>query len=57
MLTSSFPPPGPVVQNVKETKLAASRQTANTPAGTRQPLTHYHSLFSELLSWNNPRTL
>ncbi|CAK7220232.1 hypothetical protein SBRCBS47491_004118 [Sporothrix bragantina] len=24
-------------------------------ASTQQPLTHYHSLFSDLLSWNNPR--
>jgi len=36
--------------------LAASRQTPATPAATGQPLTHYHSFFSELLSWNNPRT-
>lgn len=37
--------------------LAASRRTPATPAATGQPLTHYHSFFSELLSWKNPRTL
>lgn len=36
-------------------KLAASRTTPTQPAATGQPLTHYHSFFSELLSWNNPR--
>ena len=36
--------------------LAASRRTPVTPAATGQPLTHYHSFFSELLSWKNPRT-
>ncbi|KAL8384514.1 hypothetical protein RB599_006715 [Gaeumannomyces hyphopodioides] len=55
---------GPVAQNVKDqsaktsaefSKLAASRQTPTNPAATGQPLTHYHSFFSELLSWNNPR--
>ncbi|KAK0714870.1 Reticulon-domain-containing protein [Lasiosphaeris hirsuta] len=55
---------GPVAQNVKDqsiktttelTKLAASRTTPPIPAATGQPLTHYHSFFSELLSWNNPR--
>lgn len=55
---------GPVAQNVKEqhakataefSNLAAARQTPSTPAATGQPLTHYHSFFSELLSWNNPR--
>jgi hypothetical protein len=35
--------------------LAASRTTPTTPAATGQPLTHYHSFFSNLLSWNNPR--
>lgn len=35
--------------------LANARQTPSTPAATGQPLTHYHSFFSELLSWNNPR--
>ncbi|KAH6659694.1 Reticulon-domain-containing protein [Truncatella angustata] len=55
---------GPVAQNVKDqsakttdefSTLAASRQTPSNPAATGQPLTHYHSFFSELLSWNNPR--
>ncbi|TLD24137.1 hypothetical protein PspLS_06846 [Pyricularia sp. CBS 133598] len=55
---------GPVAQNVKDqsaktsaelNNLAASRQTPTQPAATGQPLTHYHSFFSELLSWNNPR--
>ncbi|KAK2072338.1 hypothetical protein P8C59_006697 [Phyllachora maydis] len=55
---------GPVAQNVKDqhaktsaefSNLAAARQTPNNPAATGQPLTHYHSFFSELLSWNNPR--
>lgn len=55
---------GPVAQNVKNesaktatefNNLAASRQTPSKPAATGQPLTHYHSFFSELLSWNNPR--
>ena len=57
-------PPGPVAQNVKDqhqktanefSNLAAARQTPANPAATGQPLTHYHSFFSELLSWNNPR--
>lgn len=55
---------GPVAQNVKEhtakasselSNLAASRKTPETRAATGQPLTHYHSFFNELLSWNNPR--
>ncbi|KAG6003057.1 hypothetical protein E4U21_002410 [Claviceps maximensis] len=55
---------GPVAQNVKEqqlktqdefSNLAASRRTPVNPAATGQPLTHYHSFFSELLSWKNPR--
>lgn len=55
---------GPVAQNVYDhtqkasnelSNLAASRRTPATPAATGQPLTHYHSFFSELLSWNNPR--
>ncbi|KAF7557217.1 hypothetical protein G7046_g6084 [Stylonectria norvegica] len=55
---------GPVAQNVKDqtevtsnelSNLAASRRTPATPAVTGQPLTHYHSFFSELLSWKNPR--
>ncbi|KAI5463280.1 Reticulon-domain-containing protein [Mariannaea sp. PMI_226] len=35
--------------------LAAARRTPSRPAATGQPLTHYHSFFHELLSWNNPR--
>ncbi|KHN98178.1 cell lysis protein-like protein [Metarhizium album ARSEF 1941] len=55
---------GPIARNVKDqnaktqaefSNLAASRKTPSTPAATGQPLTHYHSLFSELLSWKNPR--
>ncbi|KAK8042659.1 Reticulon-domain-containing protein [Apiospora phragmitis] len=55
---------GPVAQNVKDqsakttselSNLAAARQMPSQPAATGQPLTHYHSFFSELLSWNNPR--
>ncbi|KAI0158969.1 Reticulon-domain-containing protein [Pestalotiopsis sp. NC0098] len=55
---------GPVAQNVRDQSaktssefgnLAAARQTPSQPAATGQPLTHYHSFFSELLSWNNPR--
>lgn len=55
---------GPVADKVREqhqktsdelSNLYASRQTPNNPTATGQPLTHYHSFFSELLSWNNPR--
>ncbi|TVY68793.1 Reticulon-like protein, partial [Lachnellula suecica] len=55
---------GPVVENVKDqhaktqaefSNLAASRTTPATPAATGQQLTHYHSFFSNLLSWENPR--
>ncbi|KAM5348251.1 hypothetical protein ACJ41O_008075 [Fusarium nematophilum] len=55
---------GPVAQNVYDhtqkasnelSNLAAARRTPSTTAATGQPLTHYHSFFSELLSWNNPR--
>ncbi len=35
--------------------LAAAKQTPNTQAATGQNLTHYHSLFYNLLSWENPR--
>lgn len=53
-----------MAQNVKDqsakassefNNLAASRKTPANPAATGQPLTHYHSFFSELLSWKNPR--
>ncbi|KAI8635208.1 Reticulon-domain-containing protein [Xylariaceae sp. FL1651] len=55
---------GPVAANMKDqtakagaefSNLANARQTPARPAATGQPLTHYHSFFSELLSWNNPR--
>lgn len=55
---------GPVAQNVMAqsavtneelSRLAASRRTPPHQTATGQPLTHYHSFFSELLSWDNPR--
>ncbi|KAK4462263.1 Reticulon-domain-containing protein [Cladorrhinum samala] len=55
---------GPVAQNVKDQSakttaefndLANSRQTPDYKAATGQPLTPYHSLFTQLLSWKNPR--
>lgn len=55
---------GPVAANMKDqtaktsaefSNLADARRTPSRPAATGQPLTHYHSFFSELLSWNNPR--
>lgn len=55
---------GPVAQNVKAeaaktsdefSNLSAQRVTPAQPAATGQKLTHYHSFFSSLLSWNNPR--
>lgn len=55
---------GPVAQNVMDqsakasaelSNLAAARHPPNYTAATGQPLTHYHSFFSELLSWRNPR--
>ncbi|KAL2167028.1 hypothetical protein VTG60DRAFT_1864 [Thermothelomyces hinnuleus] len=55
---------GPVAQNVMDqsskasaelSNLAASRHTPSYTAATGQHLTHYHSFFSELLSWRNPR--
>ncbi|KAG9235146.1 Reticulon-domain-containing protein [Amylocarpus encephaloides] len=55
---------GPVAENVKDqhaktqaefSNLAASRTTPATLAATGQQLTHYHSFFASLLSWNNPR--
>lgn len=53
-----------MVENVKDqhvktkaelSNLAGSRTTPLTPAATGQQLTHYHSFFSSLLSWQNPR--
>ncbi|SMY19078.1 unnamed protein product [Zymoseptoria tritici ST99CH_1A5] len=35
--------------------LAASRQTPQTQTANGQELTHYHSFFYNLLSWENPR--
>lgn len=35
--------------------LAASRQTPQNQTATGQNLTHYHSFFYNLLSWENPR--
>jgi len=55
---------GPVAENVKDqsaktqaefSKLAGARTTPANPAATGQQLTHYHSFFSSLLSWNSPR--
>lgn len=55
---------GPVADNVRDqhaktqaefSNLANSRQTPTTRAATGQQLTHYHSFFSSLLSWDNPR--
>ena len=53
-----------MVENVKDqhvkTKaeiqnIAASRTTPVTTTATNQQLTHYHSFFQSLLSWQNPR--
>ncbi|XMA16431.1 hypothetical protein WAI453_009222 [Rhynchosporium graminicola] len=55
---------GPVAENIKDqtaktssefSNLAATRTTPATPAATGQQLTHYHSFFSSLLSWEHPR--
>lgn len=35
--------------------LADSRTVPEQSAATGQPLTHYHSFFYNLLSWENPR--
>lgn len=42
--------------NAELSKLAAARRTPPYRTATGQPLTHYHSFFQELLSWNNPST-
>ncbi|KAL8702715.1 MAG: hypothetical protein Q9201_004115 [Fulgogasparrea decipioides] len=56
--------PGPVAENVKNQtamassefrNLADSRTAPNKSTATGQPLTHYHSFFYNLLSWENPR--
>ncbi|KAK5126018.1 hypothetical protein LTR85_011373 [Meristemomyces frigidus] len=55
---------GPVVEKARNEayqtqsefgNLAAARQTPSTKTATGQELTHYHSLFYSLLSWENPR--
>lgn len=55
---------GPVAENVKQqgaktqadfSNLAATRTSKRTRAATGQPLTHYHSFFHSLLSWEHPR--
>ncbi|MCJ1312380.1 hypothetical protein MMC25_006054 [Agyrium rufum] len=55
---------GPVAENVKDQhakttaefrSLADSRTVPDQSAATGQPLTHYHSFFYNLLSWENPR--
>ncbi|KAA8571830.1 hypothetical protein EYC84_001795 [Monilinia fructicola] len=55
---------GPVADNVRDqhaktqaefSNLANSRAPPAKPAATGQQLTHYHSFFSSLLSWDNPR--
>ncbi|MCJ1390399.1 hypothetical protein MMC18_003258 [Xylographa bjoerkii] len=54
----------PVAESVKDqsakttsefSNLANARTTPDTKAATGQPLTHYHSFFYNLLSWENPR--
>ncbi|TKA61659.1 hypothetical protein B0A49_10126 [Cryomyces minteri] len=55
---------GPVAQNIKDeagktqsefSNLASARKTPDQKAATGQELTHYHSMFYSLLSWENPR--
>ncbi|KAM0798004.1 Reticulon-domain-containing protein [Usnea florida] len=55
---------GPVADHVKDQhakttsefrNLADSRTTPEQSTATGQPLTHYHSFFYNLLSWENPR--
>ncbi|KAH9845746.1 Reticulon [Teratosphaeria destructans] len=55
---------GPVAQKTREQlnqtgnefgNLANSRTTPSTQTATGQDLTHYHSFFYNLLSWENPR--
>ncbi|MCJ1359078.1 MAG: hypothetical protein MMC33_009078 [Icmadophila ericetorum] len=54
----------PVGESVKQqsaktstefSNLSNSRTTPSQPAATGQPLTHYHSFFYQLLSWEEPR--
>ncbi|KAF2233081.1 hypothetical protein EV356DRAFT_214286 [Viridothelium virens] len=55
---------GPVADNVRNqaaktsndfNNLASARRTPDSQTVNGQPLTHYHSLFYSLLSWENPR--
>ncbi|KFY81997.1 hypothetical protein V500_10918 [Pseudogymnoascus sp. VKM F-4518 (FW-2643)] len=55
---------GPVAENVKAeatktsaelSALSATRQTPASRTATGQNLTHYHSFFGSLFSWENPR--
>ncbi|KAF7944670.1 uncharacterized protein EAE97_005303 [Botrytis byssoidea] len=55
---------GPMADNVRDqhqktqaefSNLASSRTTPTTQTATGQQLTHYHSFFYNLLSWENPR--
>lgn len=55
---------GPLAASLKDqsaktsnefSNLAASRTTPGNPTATGQQLTHYHSFFGSLLSWNSPR--
>ncbi len=68
ILTASFAGVTPHIQNAYEnaseqsaatsaemSNLAAARHPPNYRAATGQQLTNYHSFFSELLSWRNPR--
>lgn len=58
------PATGPVAQKAKEeanktseqfANVANSRQVPDQTTATGQPLTQYHSLFFNVLSWQNPR--
>ncbi|KAF4554291.1 Reticulon-like protein [Elsinoe fawcettii] len=55
---------GPVAQKAREEanktsnefgNVAASRRVPDERTATGQPLTHYHSMFYNILSWENPR--
>ncbi|KAL9055927.1 MAG: hypothetical protein Q9162_003223 [Coniocarpon cinnabarinum] len=55
---------GPMAQGAKDQmaktssefqNVADSRVTPSKPAATGQQLTHYHSMFYNILSWQNPR--
>lgn len=64
VIANKNPPPGPVAENVKAeatktsaelSALSATRQTPAARTATGQHLTHYHSFFGSLFSWENPR--